>query len=151
MHGSWNNNAIWPSEKHRPLHFLLFKLTLLDFSRYRWGNHTYAQVFQTWAVFSGSGLEKRSRCHASDYLLWNLACVCLHSWNCFCKSCASENGRNELLSQECCFAQHSDTLPGKAAFVFQGCRLTQIRIFSMPSNTSHSLKYLSYENTTCFA
>lgn len=93
--------------------------------------------FQTWVVFSESGVEKWNCCHASDYLLWNLAC--LNSWNCFCKNCASENGRNELLSQECWFAQHSDILPSKAAFVFKGCRLTQIRIFSKPSNTSCQL------------
>lgn len=55
-----------------------------------------------------------------------------------CESCASENGRNVLLSQECWFAQHSDTLPGIAAFGFKGYGLKQIRIFSKPSNISHT-------------
>lgn len=87
-----------------------------------------------WVVFSGLGVEMW-RC----YLLWNLACIWLRPWKCFCKSCASKNGWNELASQECWFARHSDMLPRKASFVFKGCRLTQIRIYSKPSNTSCQL------------
>lgn len=96
-------------------------------------------VFQIWVVFSGLGVEMCSCCHGTDYLMWNPACIWHHPWNCFCKSCASKNGWNELLSQECWFAQHNDILPRKASFVFKGCRLTQIRICSKPSNTSCQL------------
>lgn len=108
------------------------------------------RVFQFWVVFSGLGVEMWSCCRATDHLLWNLACIQLHPWNRFCKSCASKNGWNELLSQECWFAQHSDILPRKASFVFKGRRLTQIRICSKPSDTSCQWlnKHLPHENTT---